>query len=122
MSYIYKKVDLPLLDMESLSLQEIAQYALREFLNKRRNTDRVFIKNKSICVKAFNENSVYPEIKERESSQKANFYVLAVVNRKEKAVYLEGWCSQDDLVQDKNKSKDVYYLSYKDLKPINELS
>lgn len=120
-NYIYEKIDLSTtdLDFEQLSLQELSNYALRLFLKKKPSVDRFFLNRKSVCVKAFNENSVYPEIKERETSQKADFYVLTIVNRKEKTVYLEGWCSQDDLIQDKNKSKDVYYLSYKDLRPIN---
>lgn len=122
MTYIYKKVDLESLDeIEKLSLQEIAQYALRSFLFKKLNIDRVFFNRQSICVKAFNENSLYPEIKERESANKADIYVLAVVDKTKKVVYLEGWCSKDDLIQDKNKTKDMFYLSYKDLRDLDEL-
>jgi len=122
MTYIYKKFDLENLDdLEKLSLQEIAQYALRNFLNKKLNTDRVFFNKQSICVKAFNENSLYPEIKERESANKADIYVLAVVDKTKKVAYLEGWCSKDDLTQDKNKTKDMFYLSYKDLRDLDEL-
>lgn len=118
----YKKIELDAPNAENLSLQEIAQYSLRKYLNKRLTTDRIFLKRQSVCVKAFNENSLYPEVKERDTANPSDVYVLAIVNRKEKVVYLEGWCTKDDLLNDKNKSKDTFYLSYKDLRDLNELN
>jgi hypothetical protein len=57
------------------------------------------------------------------SAKKADIYVLTTVDLKKQEVFLEGWLNVDSLVQEKNLSKEneTYYVSYKDIFPIETL-
>lgn len=105
------------------SIQEAAIAAVNQFLGRPESTDRIYLNNKSVCVKALPITSVYPEIKERISAKKADIYVLTTVDLKKQEVFLEGWIDVNNLVQDKNLSveNETYYVSYKDIFPIEIL-
>lgn len=88
--------------------QFYARYALDKFFNS--NTP------KKISVRACTTDTQYPEIKEKTGRKyKPDVYILATVNLNRRWVYLEGWCSRKDLFKQKNKFKNYYLKSYKDL-------
>ena len=76
---------------------------------------------RGFCVKSASSETVYPELKERVNGKIFDYYVLSVVNTKTKFVYLEGWTNYQTLAQEKNKFKDAYIVSFKDLFPMQLL-
>ena len=76
---------------------------------------------RGFCVKSSSAETVYPELKERVNGKVFDYYVLSVVDTKTKFVYLEGWTNYQTLTQEKNKFKDAYILSFKDLFPMQLL-
>ena len=76
---------------------------------------------RGFCVKSASAETTYPELKERVNGKVFDYYVLSVVDTKTKFVYLEGWTNYQTLTQEKNKFKDAYIVSFKDLFPMQLL-
>ena len=76
---------------------------------------------RGFCVKSASSETTYPELKERVNGKVFDYYVLSVVDTKTNFVYLEGWTDYQTLTQEKNKFKDVYVVSFKDLFPMQLL-
>ncbi len=76
---------------------------------------------RGFCVKSASNETVYPELKERVNGKVFDYYVLSVVDTKTKFVYLEGWTNYQTLTQEKNKFKDSWIVSFKDLFPMQLL-
>ena len=76
---------------------------------------------RGFCVKSASAETTYPELKERVNGKVFEYYVLSVVDTKTNFVYLEGWTNYQTLTQEKNKFKDCWIVSFKDLFPMQLL-
>jgi hypothetical protein len=115
-------------DIEDISFfQKLYYYAnlsLWKFLlNKDFNKEKLMMYSpKRIVVKAVSSELTYPEVKEKCNRIKNNFdYVLVTIDLTKKIGYIEGFCSSSDLAQEKNKYKDSYVVSYRDLRDASSL-
>jgi hypothetical protein len=102
---------------------DIACLAFRKWAGLPITTDRVYLKNKTVCLKTQPASNTYPELKEKVGANTADYYVLITIDSKQGVAYLEGWATRDGFVNDKNLNLDgdVYYQSYKDLQPMSSL-
>ena len=102
---------------------DIACLAFRKFANMPVTTDRVYLKNQTVCLKTQPASNTYPELKEKVGANTADIYVLITIDSKQGFAYLEGWSTRDEFVNDRNLNQDgdVYYQSYRDLHSIDTL-
>jgi hypothetical protein len=115
-------------DIEDISFfQKLYYYAnlsLWKFLlNKDFNKEKLMMYSpKRIVVKAVSSELTYPEVKEKCNRIKNDFdYILVTIDLTTKIGYIEGFCSSVDLAQEKNKYKDSYVVSYRDLQDASSL-
>lgn len=102
---------------------DIACLAFRKWANLPVNTERVYLRNQTVCLKTQPASNTYPELKEKVNANSADIYVLLTIDAKQGVAFLEGWSTRDEFVNDKNLNLDgsVLYMSYKDLHDIQTL-